>query len=46
VIITNPMYSSAMGLVLYYDEEIYFDETILEPETNILGIFKEKLLNF
>ena len=46
LIITNPRYSSAMGLVLYSNDESYFDETHTEEESNILSKFKEKLLNF
>jgi cell division protein FtsA len=45
-IITNPRFSSAMGLVLYSNDEPYFDETQVEEELSIMDKFKEKLLNF
>ncbi len=45
-IILNPIYSSALGLVLYSDDKSYLDETLAERESNIIDKFKEKLLNF
>ncbi len=45
-IILNPIYSSALGLVLYSDDKSYLDETLAERESNIIDILKEKLLNF
>jgi len=45
-IITNPRYSAAMGLVLYSNDESYFEEVQTTQETNIMDKLKAKLSNF